>query len=472
MDRGAFKAPDAADLEHFRRLLPPGGVLTAEDDLDGYNVDWLRTLRGQSQIVLRPTTTEEVSAVLKYCNEQRIAVCPQGGNTGLVGGSVPVYDEVVLSTSKMDKIISLDEVSGILICEAGCVLERLSTHLADCGLRVPLDLGAKGSCQLGGNVSTNAGGLRYLRYGSLHGTVLGAEFVLADGSVVDVLSGMRKDNTGYDLKQLLIGSEGTLGIITKLAVACPPKPASEMLALLGCTSYEGVLLLYREARRHLGEILSAFEFFDAGSVDVLQEQLKVSCPLASKSAFYVLIEAAGSNPEHDEEKVNGFLERMLEDGHVEDGTVATEPSKVASLWAVRERITEALTHDGYVYKYDVSLPLRELYQLVEDTRTRLQGRDDVTRVVGFGHVGDGNLHLNITGPRYEEPVLGLLEPWLWERARHCRGSISAEHGVGFKKRDVLGYSKSPEAIRLMQLLKRTLDPNGILNPYKTVPAAE
>ncbi|CAE8621263.1 unnamed protein product [Polarella glacialis] len=473
--RGKFQVLSQQHLDHFRRLLPSSGsVLTAEEDgLDGYNVDWLKTVRGQSRVVLKPSTTEEVSAILRYCSEHSLAVCPQGGNTGLVGGSVPVFDEIVLSMSRMDKIISVDEISGTLVCEAGCILERISDHLAEKGLRMPLDLGAKGSCQLGGNISTNAGGLRLLRYGSLHGSILGAEFVMADGTVIDVLSEMRKDNTGYDLKQLIVGSEGTLGVVTKLSFACPPKPASEAVALLACDSFEDVLCLFREARQGLAEILSAFEFYDAASAGVAREHLGLSSPLlrddGTESPFYVLVETGGSNARHDEEKVHAFLERMLSTGRVQNGTMATEPSKIKALWATRERITEALLHDGYVYKYDVSLPLRDLYGAVEATRERLAGHPGVTRVVGFGHVGDGNLHLNITSPQYEEAIADLLEPWLWEQVAAARGSISAEHGVGFKKRDVLGYSKSPEALSLMRQLKDTMDPKGILNPYKTVP---
>jgi len=473
VSRQHFKRADDVDVAFFRQALPRGSVLTAEEDglesLDGYNVDWLRTVRGSSRIVLRPSCTEDVSVLLSYCNEHNIAVCPQGGNTGLVGGSVPVFDEVVLSMSSMNRIISVDEVSGVLTCEAGCVLEQLDDHLQSFSLRMPLDLGAKGSCQLGGNVSTNAGGLRLLRYGSLHGSIVGAEFVLADGTIVDVLSTMRKDNTGYDLKQLLIGAEGTLGIVTKLAIACPPKPNSETVMLLSCGSYDDVLKLFKRARLGLGDILSAYEFYDHGCVQVVQEHLHQACPLSDPSPFYVLIEACGSDARHDEEKLHTFLERVMEAGLVSGGTIATEPSKIAALWAGRERITEALLHDGYVYKYDISLPLAELYEVVVELRSRLASNKDVLRIVGFGHMGDGNLHLNITTRRYEDRVLAELEPWLWEQIRRMRGSISAEHGIGFKKRAVLSYSKSPESILLMRRLKDVFDPRGILNPYKTIP---
>lgn len=470
VERGAYAEVTVDDLRYFREVLGKGGVITAEDGegLEAYNVDWLGTVRGRSRVVLRPRTTEEVSKIMAHCHQRRIAVCPQGGNTGLVGGSVPIFDEVVLSTKRMDQVVSIDDVSGILVCEAGCILEQLDGTLAERGLRMPLDLGAKGSCQIGGNVATNAGGLRFLRYGSLHGTVLGAEFVLADGTVVDVLSEMRKDNTGYDLKQLMVGSEGTLGIVTKLSIACPPLPASENVVFLACDSYDSVLELFKAARKQLGEILSAVEFLDAGCMDVVKQNCGLQSPLAEPSPFYMLIETAGSDAAHDEEKLHKFLELMMEEGHVVDGTIASEPSKMAPLWSVRERITEGLLHDGYVYKYDISLPLRQLYSLVEDTRQRLKGEGAVTRVVGFGHIGDGNLHLNITGPQYEERVMQRLEPWLWQKTQGLRGSISAEHGIGFKKRDVIGFSKSQEAVELMQRLKQTMDPHGILNPYKTV----
>lgn len=472
IERGAFAKVTDEDIAFFKSVLPEADVLLADDadgsGLEAYNVDWLSTVRGASTVCLRPKTTEQLSKIMAHCHKRKLAVCPQGGNTGLVGGSVPVFDEVIISTNKMDTIVDIDDVTGIMICEAGCVLEQVDHKLAEHGLRMPLDLGAKGSCQIGGNVATNAGGLRLLRYGSLHGSVLGAEFVMADGTVVDTLSKMRKDNTGSYLRQLVIGSEGTLGIITKLAIACPPAPASENVAFLAVSSYEGVLKLFKEAKVQLGEILSAYEFLDQDCVEVLTKWTGITTPLESQAPFYVLIETAGSNAGHDEEKLHAFLENTMENGLVEDGTVASEPSKIKQIWEVRERITEALRHDGYVYKYDISLPLPKLYDVVEDTRKRFEGTGGVTRVVGFGHIGDGNLHLNITGPKYDEEVMKSLEPWLWEWTQDVKGSISAEHGIGFKKRDVINYSKTPEATDLMAKLKDTMDPLGILNPYKMV----
>ena len=235
-----FAALDDSDLAFFRDRLAPQGLVHGDDSVAPYNVDWLGQYHGRSRLALRPRDTEDVSAILAHCNDRRLAVTPQGGNTGLVGGGVPIFDEIVVSTSRMNRILDFDEVSGVLVCESGCVLQDLDDYLAERGHMVPLDLGSKGTCQIGGNVATNAGGLRYLRYGSLHGSVLGLEAVLPDGRVFDSLSTLRKDNTGYDMKQLFIGSEGTLGIITKVALSVPRRPTSARTMFLGLRDFDAV----------------------------------------------------------------------------------------------------------------------------------------------------------------------------------------------------------------------------------------
>ncbi|XP_016806435.1 D-2-hydroxyglutarate dehydrogenase, mitochondrial isoform X8 [Pan troglodytes] len=240
-----FSTVSKQDLAAFERIVP-GGVITDPEALQAPNVDWLRTLRGCSKVLLRPRTSEEVSHILRHCHERNLAVNPQGGNTGMVGGSVPVFDEIILSTARMNRVLSFHSVSGILVCQAGCVLEELSRYVEERDFIMPLDLGAKGSCHIGGNVATNAGGLRFLRYGSLHGTVLGLEVVLADGTVLDCLTSLRKDNTGYDLKQLFIGSEGTLGIITAVSILCPPKPRAVNVAFLGLLHSQPLLRFSRD----------------------------------------------------------------------------------------------------------------------------------------------------------------------------------------------------------------------------------
>ncbi|XP_048397696.1 D-2-hydroxyglutarate dehydrogenase, mitochondrial isoform X2 [Stegostoma tigrinum] len=466
VQRLGFAAITTEDMAFFNDLLP-GCVVTDPDILEASNVDWLRTMRGCSQLLLRPQTTEEVSQILRYCNSRNLAVNPQGGNTGLVGGSVPVFDEIIISTVQMDNIISFNSNSGVLTCQAGCILENLNNYLEEQDFIMPLDLGSKGSCHIGGNVATNAGGLRLLRYGSLRGTVLGLEVVLADGTILNCLTSLRKDNTGYDLKQLFIGAEGTLGIITAVSVLCPRKPAAVNVALLGCDSFEKILDIFKESKGMLGEILSAFEFLDYSCREVVCEHLKLQNPL-QETPFYILIETSGSNDVHDQEKLNNFLEKVMTSGLVTDGTMATEENKIKALWALRERITEALVCDGFVYKYDISLPLEKFYEIVIDMRNRLGVR--AKRVVGYGHLGDGNLHLNIVSPAFDQQLLDSIEPYLYEWIAQHYGSISAEHGLGFKKKNCIYFSKPKEAVDLMQQMKAILDPKGILNPYKTLPS--
>lgn len=458
------------DVAAFTHIMGPHGVITDPDILSIHNRDWMGKYTGSSRVLLKPKTREQVSELLSYCSLRRLPVVPQGGNTGLVGGSVPVFDEVILSLSGMNRVLSFDPTSGALVCEAGCILQSLDEHVAQHGFTMPLDLGAKGSCQIGGNVATNAGGLRLLRYGSLHGTVLGLEVVLADGTVLDLLRTLRKDNTGYDLKQLFIGSEGTLGVVTAVSIACPPRPASVQLAFLACESFEKVQGVLAAARRGLGEILSACEFLDAASMELVTGHLEgVKSPLAGPPApFYMLIETSGSSMEHDTAKVEAFLSSAMEQGLVQDGTLAQSEGQAAAVWRVREGVTEALLQRGAVYKYDLSMPVPDMYALVEEMRRRLAHKPQVV-VVGYGHVGDGNLHLNISCPTTDDEVLELVEPFVYEWTTQRRGSISAEHGLGLMKAQQIGYSKSDEAVRKMVQLKHLFDPRNILNPYKLLP---
>ncbi|BBM97114.1 (R)-2-hydroxyglutarate---pyruvate transhydrogenase [Marchantia polymorpha subsp. ruderalis] len=457
------------DIAHFRQILGDKGVVVDSDELKVANTDWMNKYEGHSQLLLRPRTTQQVSEILQYCYAGRLAVVPQGGNTGLVGGSVPVFDEVILNLGAMNKILNFDEASGILVCEAGCILESLDNYVGSRGYVMPLDLGAKGSCQIGGNVSTNAGGLRLLRYGSLHGNVLGLEVVLADGTVLDLLGTLRKDNTGYDLKQLFIGGEGTLGVVTKVSIITPPKLASTNVAFLACEDYVSCQKTFAQAKLQLGEILSAFEFLDRYALDVVLKHLDgTRDPLPdSKQHFYLLVETTGSNQLHDKEKLDAFLESAIEQGLITDGAVAQDISQAASFWKVREGVAEAMGKGGAVYKYDLSIPLKDLYTLVEDMRSRLK---DSATVVGYGHMGDGNLHLNIMAPKYDNELLAQIEPYVYEWTAAAKGSISAEHGLGFMKAKAIHYSKSTAAVQVMEGFKKLLDPRGILNPYKVLPS--
>lgn len=459
-------------VKFFKQLLGKDSAIIdgvtkdATDDIEPFNGDWMRKYRGHTKLVLKPGSTEEVSKVLKYCNDNMLAVVPQGGNSGLVGGSVPVFDEIVINMSRMNGIRSFDEVSGALVVDAGVILEVADGFLQEKNHIFPLDLGAKGSCHIGGNVATNAGGLRLLRYGSLHGSVLGIEAVLPDGTIIDDLGQLRKNNTGYDLKQLFIGGEGTIGIITGVSIMCPQRPNAVNVAFLGLESYEKVQLAFQEAKGQLSEILSAFELMDGQSQDLVQKVTGNKRPLESEHPFYCLIETSGSNSEHDNEKLEKFLEDVMEKEIVSDGVVAQGQTQVKELWGWREGVPECLGHWGGVYKYDLSIPINELYALVEETREIIHksgllgdtNEHPVVDVVGYGHMGDSNLHLNVAVRTYDKRVEKTLEPFVYEWIAKRNGSISAEHGLGLAKKNYIGYSRSDTMIKLMKQIKNLYDP--------------
>lgn len=473
-----YKQLDDKDIEFFSSVLGQNGLITNEDDLLFYNEDWMRKYRGQSKLVLKPKTVDQVSQILKYCNDNLLAVVPQGGNTGLVGGSNPIFDEVIISVANLNKIRSFDDVSGILKVDAGVILETADQFLAEKDYIFPLDLGAKGSCHVGGCVANNAGGLRLLRYGSLHGSVLGLEVVLPDGTIYNSMHSLRKDNTGYDLKQLFIGSEGTIGIITGVSILCPSRPQAKNVAFLAVSSYEAVQKVFVGARKELSEILSAFEFMDASSQLLTGKYLKLDHPIESgEYPFYILIETSGSSKEHDDEKLETFLGNAMEEGLVDDGIIAQDETQIANLWSWRESIPEASTAAGGVYKYDVSIPLPQLYGLVEATNAKLEeagivSLDDeskpVVQAIGYGHVGDGNLHLNVCVREYSKQIESVLEPFVYEWIQSQHGSVSAEHGLGFQKKNYIGYSKNDVEIEMIKQIRKLYDPKGIMNPYKYV----
>ncbi|CAH1117954.1 unnamed protein product [Phaedon cochleariae] len=452
-------------VQFFKDLLGDR-TITDLHELEKYNQEWMRCVRGYSALALKPKTTGEVSEILKYCNDSNLAVCPHGGNTGLVGGAVPVFDEIVLSAELMNDIIHLDANSGVLVCQAGCVLENLDAIVAEAGLMVPIDLASKGSCHIGGNVATNAGGLKLLRYGNLHGNVLGLEVVKADGTIIDCLSTLKKDNTGFHLKHLFIGSEGTLGFITKVALQCPTRPKSVNVAFLGLNNFDKVLKTFKEAKHDLGEILSAFEVMDTATIEFMKEKLDISSPIG-KYPFYLVIETSGSREEHDAEKLNFFLQSCLEQNIVSDGIMATETHKVNAIWSIRERVPDGFRKCGHLFCYDISLPLENYYLLVEDM-TKHMGNMAI-RVFGLGHMGDSNLHIQIEVEEFSRDLKNYIEPYIFQRTKQLKGSISAEHGMGFLKAKYLDFARPSSNVQMMKDLKRILDPKGIMNPYKVFP---
>ena len=499
-----------SDLAALRAIVGEAHVLDgASHDAAPFQLDWLKQYPGRAACVVRPADTAQVAAVLRLCGARGLGVVPQGGNTGLVGGGVPRAaaprraDEVVLSLQRLSRIENFDEDSMAVVCGAGTVLQALDAFLAERGCMVPLDLGSKGSCVLGGNVSTNAGGLRLLRYGSLHGSVLGLEVVTARGETLDMLSTLRKDNVGFDVKQLFVGSEGALGVVTRVALLAAPRPSSVSVAVFGVASFDNCRRLLRLARAELGETLSAAEFVDGRAMQLTLETLKLASPFASADAgaagagagagasasastgaaeahaFNFFVETAGCNAAHDAEKLAGFLERASEQGLIADGVVAADSAQARRLFRLREDVSVALSQRGHVFKYDVSLRLRDMDALVQEMRARLDARGWAARgvvTVGYGHIGDGNLHLNISTPGraqdYLSRLAGDIEPFVYERVLALGGSVSAEHGVGQAKVEWLARSKPAPVVALMRTLKSALDPDGTLNPGKVLPAAD
>ncbi|CAG9856912.1 unnamed protein product [Phyllotreta striolata] len=465
--RGNYNSIQKEDIQHFRKILDSKRVVTDSVDLEKYNTDWFFQVRGTSNILLKPKTTQEVSSILHYCNENKLAVCPQGGNTSALGGSVPVFDEVIVSTELMNKIISLDEDSGVVTCEAGCILENIDKYLEPKGFIVPLDIGAKGTCHIGGNVSTNAGGMRLIKFGNMHGNVLGIEAVTANGEILDCLSNLKKDNTGYHLKHLFIGSEGTLGFVTKVILQCPPRPKYRNAAFLGLQNFDKVLKTFKLLKGHLAEILSAVEVIDTPTMEFIRKENKQDSPIGDYP-FYLMIETSGSNEQHDEEKLHLFLEEALKTGLILNGTVASEPAKIQAIWSIRENIANGFrAYGSRMLQYDTSLPFKDYYNILEPIKESTEGLSE--RVFGFGHLGDGNLHLQIIlKNEATDELKSRVDAVVFEKVAAFNGSISAEHGIGFLKAKYMDKIKPKNTLNLMRNVKKLLDPNGILNPYKVI----
>ena len=427
-------------------------------------------------MVVRPASTAEVAAVVRICAEARLPIVPQGGNTGLVGGGVPPQDghNVVLALGRMNRIRAIDPVNFTMTVEAGCILAHLHEAAAEVDRLFPLSLGAEGSCQIGGNLSTNAGGIAVLRYGNTRELTLGVEVVLPDGQVWDGLRGLRKDNTGYDLKQLFIGGEGTLGIITAATVKLFPKPRETDTALLALSRVEDVMDLFSRARAATADQLTAFELIPRAGLDLALAHIPGTIdPLAKPHPWYVLLEMSSSQTESG---LRGLLERLLagvlEEGLVADGVIAESGAQARELWRIREAIVEAQLFSGSI-KHDVSVPVSRVAEFIIRASTGVSERLPGIRPIAFGHVGDGNIHFNLTQPERADTAAYLGR---WQEfndivhgvVRELRGSISAEHGVGMMKCEEITHYKSAVEIELMRRVKRALDPANIMNPGKVV----
>lgn len=415
-----------------------------------------------------PRNTEQVSKALKYCNDHAIPVVPQGGMTGLAGGAVPIGPCVCISMERLRQVIELDQAAATITVEAGVAMETVQKAADAADLFFPLDLGGRGSCQIGGNLSTNAGGNRVLRFGMARDLVLGVEAVLADGTVIDSLRKVIKNNTGYDLRQLFIGAEGTLGIITKVVLKLYPKAKSVCTGIMAVDDYPAVLELLKRARSGFASQLTAFEvmwpdFYQLGTTGLGRKP-----PLDASYGAYVLIETMGTDPATDQERYEAVIGAAMEAGIVKDAIIAQSQREATLLWDVRDSPGEWSKGAHWPQLgFDVSVPTGEIGPLAEEIGTLLKTRWPELKAVFFGHVADGNLHVSVRMSGHSVPELDI-EKAVYSLMEKHRGSISAEHGIGSLKRDFLHYSRSPAELALMRAIKQAMDPKGILNPGKVI----
>ena len=460
-------------LDTLRQAVGAAHVLT-EGDLAAYEQDWRRREYGKALAVVRPGSTAEVAAVVRACAAQGVAIVPQGGNTGLSVGSVPDGSgrQVVLSLRRLDAVRAIDDANLTMTVEAGCILQNLQAAAEGAGFLFPLSLAAEGSCTIGGNLGTNAGGTAVVRYGNTRELCLGLEVVTPQGEIWDGLTGLRKDNTGYDLRDLFIGSEGTLGVITAATLKLYPRPAARLTAWAAVPSMQAAVDLLGLAHRHLGAGLTGFEVmgqFALGLVDKHYPQLRV--PLWRDAPYCVLLENSDHESEaHARALFEHLLEAALEAGCASDAVVAESLAQAQGLWHIRESIPLAQAEEGLNIKHDISIPIARIPAFDEETDALLAREIAGVRLVNFGHLGDGNLHYNVQAPeggdakaflRDEEDRINTL---VFDSVARHAGSISAEHGVGSLKAAKLPRYKSKVALDLMRAIKGALDPQGIMNP--------
>jgi len=462
--------------ERLAAIVGPRHVLRDAEDAQPYLVDHRARYRGRAIAVVRPGTAEEVAAVVRACAEAGVAIVPQGGNTGLCGGATPhdSADEVLLVLTRLDRVRSVDPANATITVEAGVPLARVHEAALAHGLSFPLSLASEGSCTIGGNLSTNAGGTAVLRFGNARELTLGVEVVLADGRIWDGLRALRKDNTGYDLKQLFIGGEGTLGIITAAVLKLYPAPRSRVTALAGLAGVARALDLLRVAKGVLGDRLVGFELISDVALKLSQQHHPGSVDPLPGHAWYVLLQADDAAAEAPlAALVEAALAEATERGLVQDAVVAQSHEQASRLWALRENISEAQRREGPNIKHDISLPVSAIPQFLADSGQALMSALPGVRFVVFGHLGDGNLHYNLSAPAgvASEAFMGQLtraNRIVHDLVTRAGGSISAEHGIGQLKRDELRHYKTPLELELMRKVKSALDPRGLLNPGKVL----
>jgi FAD/FMN-containing dehydrogenase len=472
-----------AAFKGIRAAVGPKGIVDDAQEIERYVTETRGMYRGQTGLVVRPASTSEVAEVVRLAGEARLPIVPQGGNTGLCGGGVPQDDRsIVLSLGRMNRIRNIHPADFSITVEAGCILAEIQKAAETVDRLFPLSLGAEGSCQIGGNLSTNAGGIGVLHYGNTRDLCLGLEVVLPDGQIWDGLGALRKDNTGYDLKQLFIGAEGTLGIITAATLKLFPRPREVETAFLALAKASDAMELFARARAASGDQLTAFELIPRRGLEFAARHVAgIVDPLDRPHAWYALIDVSSSRPESNlRASLEAFLGEVVEAGLIADGVVAASAQQSQQLWRIREAMVEAQKYEGGSIKHDVSVAVSRVAECIERLTAAVEARIPDCRPLAFGHVGDGNIHFNVSEPARDnykrEPA--TTKAFLTRRTElndivhgivaQMGGSISAEHGIGILKRDELPRYKPAVALELMRAVKRALDPDDIMNPGKII----
>jgi FAD/FMN-containing dehydrogenase len=455
-----------AFLADVSRCFPPDFLSTDSGDLATFGRDWTKVFDPRPSAVALPRSTQEVAQLLTLCSTHRVPVVPSGGRTGLAAGAVAANGELVVSLARMRRMDPVDVLGASVRVDAGAVTEEVHKHAAEHGLTWPVDFASKGSSQVGGNIATNAGGVKVIRYGLTRQWVLGLRVVLASGEVLDLNGALEKNNTGIDLRQLFIGSEGILGIITEATLKLTRLPGQLDVLLFAVPNLAGVLSLFREARKG-PFVISAYEFFTERCMARVRRHRSVREPLSAPSPYYVLLEVE----RNDRDALEAWIAQLFENEVVTDGTLAQHAGEASAIWALRESISESLSATGMPHKNDISLPIQDLEGFCSELENVFSARYPDWEIALFGHIGDGNLHVNIMKPDDMEKSVFLsktheADHTMFELVRKYHGSISAEHGIGLLKKDYLSYSRSPIEIEMMRAIKRIVDPLGIMNPGK------
>ena len=453
-------------------------ILTQEEDKAPYLTDWRKRYTGKALAVVLPSTSAEVAGIIKLCAQHQVAVVPQGGHTGFCGGATPDNSgtQIILNLKRMNQIREIDVANQTITVEAGCILQAVQDEAVEHGFLFPLSLGAEGSCMIGGNLATNAGGTNVLRYGNTRELCLGLEVVTAKGEIWNGIKGLRKDNTGYDLRDLFIGSEGTLGIITAAVMKLYPLPISQWTTLVACENIASTITLLNLFQKRANALLTGFEMMTRESLDLNEKHFpQMANPLQGNPPYTVLIELSDhESEEHVRQLLETILEEAFEAQLINDAVIASNLSQANAFWHMREHITLAQAEEGANLKHDITIPLSSLDSFIQETDGLMRERFPGIRIINFGHLGDGNLHYNIAPPlgldpkTFNEKHEKQIHELVYNQVERCKGSISAEHGVGQLKLDGLRAHKGEVAHELMKTLKRALDPQNILNPHKVV----